>query len=83
MTTTNLPIGTSTPIKPLDSPTWTLDEGEEMCTNINDLQKNTVTRLELKGMMDSIEDLAKAYTNKTYQEKEERHNMKNENQCIL
>jgi hypothetical protein len=28
-------------------------------------------------------DLAKAYTNKAYQEKEERYNMKNENQCIL
>jgi hypothetical protein len=28
-------------------------------------------------------DLAKAYTNKDYQEKEERYNMKNENQCIL
>jgi hypothetical protein len=28
-------------------------------------------------------DLAKSYTNKAYQEKEERYNMKNENQCIL
>jgi hypothetical protein len=28
-------------------------------------------------------DLAKAYTNKAYQEKEERYTMKNENQCIL
>ena len=28
-------------------------------------------------------DLAKEYTNKSYQEKEERYNMKNENQCIL
>jgi hypothetical protein len=28
-------------------------------------------------------DLAKAYTNKVYQEKEERYKMKNENQCIL
>ena len=28
-------------------------------------------------------DLAKAYTNKDYQEKEERYNMKNKNQCIL
>jgi hypothetical protein len=27
--------------------------------------------------------LAKACTNKAYQEKEERYNMKNENQCIL
>jgi hypothetical protein len=30
-----------------------------------------------------IGDLAKAYTNKAYQEKEERYNIKNENQCIL
>ena len=28
-------------------------------------------------------DLAKAYIKKSYQEKEERYNMKNENQCIL
>ena len=28
-------------------------------------------------------DLAKACTNKTYQEKEERYTMNNENQCIL
>jgi hypothetical protein len=28
-------------------------------------------------------DLDKSYTNKAYQEKEERYNMKNENQCIL
>ena len=28
-------------------------------------------------------DLAKEYTNKDYQEKEERYNMKNDNQCIL
>jgi hypothetical protein len=28
-------------------------------------------------------DLAKAYTNKAYQEKEERYNMNNENQRIL
>jgi hypothetical protein len=31
--------GTSTPIKPIDSPTWTLDEGED----------------KLQGMMDSTE----------------------------
>jgi hypothetical protein len=29
--------GTSTPNKPLDNPTWTIDEGEEMCRDINDL----------------------------------------------
>ena len=31
--------GTSTPTKPLENPTWTLDEGEEMCRDINELQK--------------------------------------------
>jgi hypothetical protein len=32
--------GTSTPNKPPENPTWTLDEGEEMCRDINELQKN-------------------------------------------
>jgi hypothetical protein len=31
--------GTSTRNKPPNNPTWTLDEGEEMCRDINDLQK--------------------------------------------
>jgi hypothetical protein len=31
--------GTSTPNKPPDNPTWTLDEGEEMHRDINELQK--------------------------------------------
>jgi hypothetical protein len=39
--------GTSTPNKPPKNPTWTLDEGEEMCRDINDLQKNIVTKDEL------------------------------------
>ena len=30
--------GTSTPNRPLDNPTWTLDEGEEMRRDINDLK---------------------------------------------
>jgi hypothetical protein len=47
--------GTSTPNNPPNSPTCTLDEGEEMRTNINDLQKKTVTKNELQGMMDSTE----------------------------
>ena len=47
--------GTSTPNKPLDNPTWTLDEGEEMHRDIKELQKNTVTKDELQGMMDSNE----------------------------
>jgi hypothetical protein len=47
--------GTSTPNKPLDIPTWTLDEGEEMHKDINDLQNNTITKYELQGIMDSTE----------------------------
>jgi hypothetical protein len=47
--------GTSTPNKPPDNPTWTLDEGEEMRRDINDLQKKTVTKDELQEMMDSTE----------------------------
>jgi hypothetical protein len=41
--------GNSTPNNPSDSPTWTLDEGEEMCKDINDLQKKAVTKDEYKG----------------------------------
>jgi hypothetical protein len=47
--------GTSTPNNPRDNPTWTLDEGEEMHRDINDLQKKTTTKDELQGMMDSTE----------------------------
>jgi hypothetical protein len=47
--------GTSTPNKPLDNPTWTLDEGEEMRRYINDLQNKTITKDELQEMMDSTE----------------------------
>ena len=38
---------TCTENKPLESPTWNLDEGEEMCKDIYDLQKNAVTKDEL------------------------------------
>jgi hypothetical protein len=47
--------GTYTPNNPPDSPTWTLDEGEEMCRDMNELQKKTVTKDELQRMMDSTE----------------------------
>ena len=47
--------GNSTPNKTPDNPTWTLDEGEEMCRDINDLQKKTVTKDEQQEMMDSTE----------------------------
>ena len=47
--------GTSTPNNPSNSPNWTLDEGEEMCRDTNDLQKKIVTKDELQEMMDSTE----------------------------
>jgi gas vesicle protein len=47
--------GTSTPNKPPDNPTWTLDEGEEMRRDINDLQKKIVTKYELQEMEDKLE----------------------------
>jgi hypothetical protein len=46
--------GNSTPNKLPDSPTWTLDEGEEMRRDINDLQNKTMKKYELQGMMDGL-----------------------------
>jgi hypothetical protein len=46
--------GTSTPNKPPENPTWTLDEGEEMRRDINDLQKKIVTKYELQEMMEGL-----------------------------
>jgi hypothetical protein len=48
--------GTSTPNKPPENPTWTLDEGEEMCRDINELQ-NKMDSMEAKldTKMDSME----------------------------
>jgi gas vesicle protein len=46
--------GTSTPNKPPDNPTWTLDEGEEMRRDINDLQKKIVTKDEIQEMMEGL-----------------------------
>jgi hypothetical protein len=45
--------GPSTPNKPPENPNWTLDEGEEMCRDINELQ-NKMDSMEAK-LMDSIE----------------------------
>jgi predicted nuclease with TOPRIM domain len=44
--------GTSTPNKPPENPTWTLDEGEEMRRDINE-QQNKMDSMEAK--MDSME----------------------------
>ena len=46
--------GTSTPNKPPENPNWTLDEGEEMRRDINDLQKRIVTKYELQEMMEGL-----------------------------
>ena len=40
----------STPNKPPDNPTWTLDEGEKNCRDINDSQNKIVTKYELQEM---------------------------------
>jgi hypothetical protein len=45
--------GTSTPNKPLENPTWTLDEGEEMCRDINELQKKMDS---MEAMLDTKMD---------------------------
>ena len=45
--------GTSTPNKAPENPTWTLDEGEEMRRDINELQ-NKMDSMEAK-LMDSME----------------------------
>jgi hypothetical protein len=50
--------GTSTPNKPPENPNWTLDEGEEMRRDINDLQKNTVTKDELQDMEAKLEAIS-------------------------
>jgi hypothetical protein len=47
--------GTSTPNKPLENPTWTLDEGEEMRRDINELQKKMDSmEAKLDTKMDSL-----------------------------
>jgi hypothetical protein len=45
--------GPSTPNKPPENPNWTLDEGEEMRRDINELQKK-MDSMEAKSM-DSME----------------------------
>jgi hypothetical protein len=47
--------GPPTPNKPPENPNWTLDEGEEMRRDINDLQKKIVTKDELQEMRDSMD----------------------------
>jgi predicted transcriptional regulator len=47
--------GISTPNKPPDNPIWTLDEGEEMRSDIKDLKNKTVTKYELQEMEAKLE----------------------------
>ena len=48
--------GNSTPNKPPENPTWTLDEGEEMCRDINELQaKMDSTESKFDTKMHSME----------------------------
>jgi hypothetical protein len=47
--------GTYTPNNLSDSRTWTLDEGEKLHRDIDDLQNKAVTKYELQKMMDSTE----------------------------
>jgi hypothetical protein len=77
--------GTSTPNKPPDNPTWTLDEGEEMRRDINDLQKKIVTKDELQeteakleakmdGLKEEIMEVLKNFvTEKTPESENEIH----------
>ena len=45
--------GTSTPTKPPKNPTWTLDEGEEMRRDINELQE---MEAKLEANMDGLKE---------------------------
>jgi hypothetical protein len=70
--------GTSTPNKPPKNPTWTLDEGEEMRRDINDLQKKIVTKDELQEMMEGLKgkimEVLKIFiTEKTYESENASH----------
>ena len=46
---------TPTPNKPPENPTWTLDEGEEMHRDINDLKNKIVTKDDLQEMEAKLE----------------------------
>jgi hypothetical protein len=75
--------GTYTPNKPPDNPTWTLDEGEEMCRAINDLQKKIVTKDELQEMMEGLKGeimgvLKKFVTEKTPESENASHEINDE-----
>jgi gas vesicle protein len=67
--------GTSTPKKPPENPTWTLDEGEEMCRDINELQ-NKMDSMEanldtkIDGLKGEIMEVLKNFVTKKTPESE-------------
>jgi hypothetical protein len=74
---------TSTPNKPPDNPTWTLDEGEEMHRDINYLQKKIVIKDELQEMMEGLkgnimEVLKNFVTEKTLESENASHEIHDE-----
>ena len=79
--------GTSTPNKPPENPTWTLDEGEEMCRDINELQ-NKMDSMEskldtkidgLKGEIDGLKgEIMEALKNFMTEKTPERENASHE-----
>jgi hypothetical protein len=75
--------GTYTPNKPPDNPTWTLDKGEEICRDINDLQKKTVTKDELQEMIEGLtweimEGLKNFIIERTYESENVSHEIHDE-----
>jgi gas vesicle protein len=75
--------GISTPNKPPENPTWTLEEGEEMCRDIYDLQKKIVTKDELQEMMEGLkgeimEVLKNFVTEKTHESENASHEIHDE-----
>ena len=75
--------GNYTPNKPPDNPTWTLDEGEEMRRDINNLQKKIVTKDELQEMIEGLkgeimEVLENFVTEKTLESENASHEIHDE-----
>jgi gas vesicle protein len=76
--------GTSTPTKPPENPTWTLDEGEEICRDINELQKkmdSMESKLDTKmdGLKGEIMEVLKHFvTEKTPESENASHEIHDE-----
>jgi hypothetical protein len=76
--------GTSTPNKPPENPTWTLDEGEEMRRDINELQKkmdSMEAKLDTKmdGLKGEIMEVLKIFvTEKTPESENASHEIHDE-----